>query len=379
MISFSYFYGILKVYEIKISGGKMARNIRDAITLNEETANLSGQKPQERSVLEDDLPLTFMPEHEATYSTNELPTVEAMKRDRSGGVIPGILTTGSEFLPSGRKVVDAVNGLEDGVKEGTLRGVGSGIAATVGADIFLESVTSERESLWGKIGNGFSWFFSKISSFFSSLIPGGSSVASRVQVGIESGANSYNQKAREAYYERTGRTLVFADRDELTDMFHTEDEAALDEIALSLDVNRDGKVDELELSTAKTLLDKDNSGDISAEEIQAHGGLQGAMAYLSHHHKDAIDRIEYDETFARHNLLRTLGASAQARGAIGSRFEELDKDKDGTVSRAEYRSALAALDTNGDRVIDEKERAQIQENPEAAFNLMVQRANEGRG
>lgn len=357
----------------------MARNIRDAITLNEETANLSGQKPQERSALEDDLPLTFMPEHEATYSTNELPTVEAMKRDRSGGVIPGIVTTGSEFLPGGRTVVDAVNGLEDGVKEGTLRGTGSGIAATVGADIFLESVTSERESLWGKIGNGFSWFFSKISSFFSSLIPGGSSVAGGVQVGIESGANSYDKKARDAYYERTGRKLVFADRDELTEMFHTEDEAALDGIALSLDVNRDGKVDELELSTAKTLLDKDNSGDISHEEIQAHGGLKGAMAYLSHHHKDAIDRIEYDETFARHNLLRTLGASAQARGAIGSRFEELDKDKDGTVSRAEYRSALAALDTNGDRVIDEKERKQIQENPEAAFNLMVQRANEGRG
>ena len=373
MFSLSYFYGILKVYEIKISGGIMTRNIRDAITLNEETANLSGQKPQKRS------PLEFMPKHEATYSTNELPTVEAMKRDRSGVVIPGVLTMGSEFLPSGRKVVDAVNGLEDGVKEGTLRGVGSGIAATVGADIFLESVTSERESLFGKIRNGFSWFFSKISSFFSSLIPGASSVAERVHIGIESGTVSYNKAARNQYYKLTGRTLVFADRDELTDMFHTEDEDALNGIALSLDVNRDGKVDELELSTAKTLLDKDNSGDISHEEIQAHGGLKGAMAYLSHHHKDAIDQIEYDETFAHHNLLRTLGASAQARGAIGSRFEELDKDKDGTVSRDEYRSALTALDTNGDRVIDEEERKQIKENPEAAFNLMVQKANEGRG
>ncbi len=320
------------------------------------------------------------PQTQSTYSHNEITTAEAMRMDRSGSVVPGILTTGSGFLPGGKPVVDAINVVDDIKKTNQLGVSGGGFGALGDADIFLEEVTSERESFFGKIGKGFSWIFSKISNFFSSLIPGGSFVSGGVQVGLEMGSQSFENAEKGRYRELTGQKLIFADRDDLEEIFHTDQEEILNAIASVLDVNSDGRVDELELSTARTLLDQDRSGNVSAEEIQAHGGLQGAMAYLNQHHKDAIDLVEYDETFGRYNLLETLGRSSETRETIGNRFMELDKNKDGTVSRDEYREALAGLDTNGDRIIDRKERNAVQDDPNSAFNLMVQRLNNsGRG
>ncbi len=316
------------------------------------------------------------PQTRATYSDNELPTEKAIKADKARNqAFSGVMNAAANAIPLGKSAVDVANTVNDMNNRSALNLPGGALGAVGEGDVLVATVTSKRESFWGKIGGGLKWVFSKVSNFFSSLIPGGSFVSDGVQVGLEVGLNSFKNSEQASYRRETGQRLYFADRDDLEEIFHTDQEEILNSIASVLDANRDGEVDMLELSTAQTLLDQDRSGDVSAEEIQAHGGLQGAMAYLNHHHKDAVDRIEYDETFGKYNLLRTLGSSSEARETIGNRFMELDKDKDGKVSRDEYREALEGLDMNGDRVIDRNERKAIQDDPNAAFNLMVQRLN----
>lgn len=137
-------------------------------------------------------------------------------------------------------------------------------------------------------------------------------------------------------------------------------------------------MDVLELSAAKKLLDINNDGTVSQSEIDARGGIEGALAFIQTHHKEAVDEVEYDGgNFARYNLMRTLGnASAQV---IRERFEELDRNNDGEVSRHEYRTALGRLDTNRDGTVSREEVSAYKDDPNAAFDVMVgYRQSQGR-
>ena len=272
----------------------------------------------------------------------------------------GLAENATPFAQAVIGTVDAgFNAVETGkLHDSTLSGLGAiGNVNEVGA-----ITSSDRLSIWGKIGEVFSW----IGSLFSGIIPFGKAVSGTVECGSE----VYNA------CKNTTRNISY-DRDDVEDMFHLQDvmtseqdiEAAQKTIASTLDQNHDGTVDELEMQAAQTLLDKNNDGHVSADEVKAHGGWEGALAFVREHHKDAIDETEYDEEYARLLLREKLGN--QATDVIGRRFQELDVNGDGEVSREEFRGALAVFDKNADRVVSYGEIKPYRDNPDNSFDMMV--------
>ena len=162
--------------------------------------------------------------------------------------------------------------------------------------------------------------------------------------------------------------MLFRSRD-VAELFHTEDKIFIQNAAMVLNQNQDGEIDQLELSAAHSLLDANKDGNVTKEEIDEHGGYAGALEFVKAHHRDRIDEEEYDERYGRYNLLRTLGSSS--RSVVGSRFEELDVDKDGEVSRTEYREALGALDKDNNQIVTELEAAEYRDDPNRAFDIMI--------
>lgn len=327
------------------------------------------------------------PENHQAYGERETDTLTAMRQARRGNSFTQALSfdVDAKKLAKGdiveigkglanRTVQEArntpgfntVSGVGDVVLDGYQAGqlnasVMSGIEGATGTDEFSEIVNSKRLSFWDKIGEGLSWIGGKISGFFSALIPFGKTLEDTVST------------AQSTYQMRKLLSNdVDFDREALQETFHVEDEQIIQGIAADLDQNRDGRVDMLELNSARNLLDADKDGNISQSEIDAHGGLSGALAFIQAHHREAIDEVEYDDgNFARYNLMRTLGDDAA--GVIGERFQELDVNNDGTVSRDEYRTALGRLDVDGDHFISASEVEAYRDNPDLAFDVMTGR------
>ncbi len=332
------------------------------------------------------------------YGENETDTLTAIQRSRNKSEI-GEWTSYSydqtkvyegEISEYGRMIISAgitrakratpaygvVESVGDSVVEGYQTAqledsLLSGVSGVAGTDELSETISSKRLSVWEKLKESLSWFGGKIANFFASIIPFGKDIQSVASKGMEMSSTIYSAQ----YASRIFTQDIDFDRSDVEEMFHIKEDLLVEQAASVLDQNEDNKVDELEILTARNLLDTDKSGEVSQEEIDARGGLSGALKFIKAHHREAIDTEEYDERFARYNLLQTLGNSS--RSVIGERFDELDRDGNGEVSRDEYRTALAGLDADHNGIVSKDEASKYQENSNQAFDIMILHQKQG--
>ncbi len=215
---------------------------------------------------------------------------------------------------------------------------------------------SPRLYFFEKVSEFFSWIGNAFTGIFSLFIPGVQ--GSKKIVNETSSIGSVSGKIVDAYLNK----------DSVSELFHSEYEL-LNQIEFTvIDQNKDGKIDRLELETAKELLDTNKDGEVTKEEMEARGFL-GALLRIATYHKDSIDRNEYTERYGKLNLLHILGdSSAQV---IGERFNELDMDNDGQVSRSEFRMALDGLDKDNNHRVTREEAGAYQDDANRAFDAMI--------
>lgn len=325
-----------------------------------------------------------------TYYENETTTQEAMREDRESldvrkklrfdvdskkvekwdvvEIGKGLANRGMQVLedatPGAGLAVDGAGIVYSGYQTMELEdSVLGGVAGAARLDELSETLSSKRTSFIDKIAGAFSWFGDKVVSFFKAIIPFGNTAEKVVK-----DASVVGDAAGKAVFASKLANIHLETRD-VAELFHTEDKIFIQNAAMVLNQNQDGEIDQLELSAAHSLLDANKDGNVTKEEIDEHGGYAGALEFVKAHHRDRIDEEEYDERYGRYNLLRTLGSSS--RSVVGSRFEELDMDKDGEVSRAEYREALGALDKDNNQIVTELEAAEYRDDPNRAFDIMI--------
>lgn len=282
-----------------------------------------------------------------------------------------VANLGAGFVESGTPGAQAIIGATDTVANAnetrqlhgsTLSGLGAiGSVNEVGA-----IASSDRLSIIGKIGKVFSWIGDKIGGLLKSIVPFGNVAVDVAEGGVEGYKQGKKMKG-ETIYDKEDIEDLFRLQDVMTSEQDIED--AHQKIADGLDQNNDGEVDELEMKTARDLLDRDHDGLISENEITHHGGWEGALAFIQAHHKDTIDANEYDDEYGRLVLRDKIGK--RANDFIAEHYEKLDVNGDGEISRAEFRGALAVFDKNGDRVISDAEIDPYRDNPEQSLALMV--------
>ncbi len=231
------------------------------------------------------------------------------------------------------------------------------IISIVNGDELRATVESPRLYFFEKVSKAFSWFGDAIIGLFSAIIPFGDDVKRVVSegetvTGIAGGLSS-----------------TYLNKEDIAELFHLEDEAAIQAATKVLDQNKDGRVDRLELETGQELLNMNQEVVVEEKERRGMGTLIGGNIHLALYHQDSIDENEYTERYGKLNLLRTLGnSSAQV---IGERFNELDMDNDGQVSRSEFRMALAGLDKDNNHRVTREEAGAYQDDANSAFDAMI--------